>query len=101
VRADQVCGPLALAAVVLLTGCAQESRSSAGPDLVPASSPPPAAERPVVLQDPVIDEQVDAPRSWDAGRTDGDRSLLLSFTGGPPGDGRCGASYRATAEEDR
>lgn len=76
---------LALTAVVLSAAC-----GGTGPDAV-RTAPGPA--------DPGPDAPAAVSGSDRTLRLDGPRTLVLSFTGAPPGDGPCGSRLRVVAEQ--
>lgn len=92
---------LAAAAALALSGCTTSTPSSALPVTTPSLGPgapaprAPATSGPVVLQSEP--ELSDERGPWEGARTDGDRAVILSFTGAAPGDGPCEAEYVGTA----
>lgn len=93
---------VAVAAGLALTSCTAappvEPLSQSTPSLGPGAPmpPPEATDTPFVLQ--AVDDLQLPPGGWESARTDGDRALLLSFTGAAPGRGDCESDYVGVAE---
>jgi hypothetical protein len=91
-----------VAAALALTACTAsapgEAFSRVTPSVGPAAPTPRAdAERTsFVLQ--AVDDLQEPPGTWESARTDGERALLLSFTGAAPGRGDCESDYVGVAE---
>lgn len=99
---DMLLRMVAAAAVLAATACTGPEPSEPLSQATPLAGPgaptpqPEASATPLVLQ-PVEDLQR-PPGGWESARTDGDRALLLSFTGAAPGRGDCESEYLGVAE---